>query len=81
MIEIPRPVKKTRIDHIVLRVNWTDKTTSILRIPGIEGEGAPILRNRDPLSGLLDTLLAVCTIMPGGNITITETGDAGFFFN
>ena len=45
-MEIPTPAMDARIDCIVLRTDWTEQTTRLARIEGIEGKGPPALHTK-----------------------------------
>lgn len=70
-VAIPTPAASTRIDRIVLRKSWADKTVAITRIAGVEGGAAPALVQ---VAGTTwDIPLANVSITTGGVITVTDT--------
>lgn len=70
-VAIPTPSANTRIDRVVLRVNWSAQTTRITRIAGVEGTGnPPSITQTDGVTW--DIKLAQCSITTGGVITVTD---------
>lgn len=70
-VAIPTPAASTRIDRIVLRKSWADKTVRIERVAGVEGGSAPALTQ--VASTTWEISLATVSITTGGVITVTDT--------
>lgn len=69
-VNIPTPSVSTRIDRIVLRVDWTAQTVRVTRVAGSEGGSAPSLTQ---VAGTTwDVPLAQVSITTGGVITVTD---------
>jgi hypothetical protein len=69
-LAIPTPAVSTRIDRVVLRLNYTTETCVIARVAGAEGGGAPALTQTD--GTLWEISLAQASITTGGAITLTD---------
>jgi len=69
-VEVPTPSVSTRIDRIVLRVDWTAQTVRIARVAGAEGGSAPALTQ---IAGTTwEISLAQLSVTTGGVITVTD---------
>ena len=68
-VEVPTPSVSTRIDRIVLRVDWAAQTVRIARIAGVEGGSAPALTQTADTTWEIS--LYQVSITTGGVITIT----------
>lgn len=69
-VNVPTPAVSTRIDRIVLRVDWTAQTVRVTRVAGSEGGSAPSLTQ---VAGTTwDVPLAQVSITTGGVITVTD---------
>lgn len=69
-VTVATPSGATRIDCIVLRVNWAAQTVRITRIAGTEGGGAPSLTQSAGTTW--DIPLAQVSVTTGGVITLTD---------
>ncbi len=69
-VSIPTPAASTRVDYIVLRVDYSAETVRITRIAGTEGAGAPSLTQNAGTTW--DIPLATVSINTGGVITVTD---------
>lgn len=69
-VTVPTPSTNTRIDRIVLRVDWSAQTVRVTRIAGTEGGGAPTLTQTPNTTW--DVPLAQVSITTGGVITLTD---------
>lgn len=76
-VAIPTPSSATRIDLVVLRVDWSAQTVRITRVAGTEGAGAPSLTQTAGTTW--DIPLAQCSITTGGVITVTDTREFAHF--
>ncbi len=69
-VAVATPSVSTRIDRIVLRVDWTAQTVRIARVAGVEGGSAPALTQT--ANTTWDISLAQVAITTGGVITVTD---------
>ncbi len=69
-VTIATPAALTRVDRIVLRVDWTNHTVRITRIAGTEGAGTPAMTQT--ANTTWDIPLATVSITTGGVITVTD---------
>lgn len=69
-VAISTPSVSTRIDRVVLRVNWTAQTVRIALVAGVEGGGAPSLTQSAGTTWEMP--LAQASITTGGVITLTD---------
>ena len=69
-LSVPTPAGQTRIDRIVLRIDWTAHTVRVARLAGTEGGGAPALTQTP--GTLYETPLASATINPAGQIAVSD---------
>lgn len=69
-VAVPTPSSATRVDRIVLRVNWAAQTVRVTRIGGAEGGGAPNLVQTPGTT--YDIPLAQVSITTGGVVSVTD---------
>jgi len=69
-VAVPTPAAATRVDRIVLRVDWAAQTVRVTRVAGTEGAGAPSLTQNAGTTW--DIPLATVSITTGGVITVTD---------
>lgn len=69
-LAIPTPSGDTRIDRVVLEVNWTAQLVRIACVAGVEGAGAPALTQNAGVTWQVS--LAQASITTGGVITVTD---------
>lgn len=69
-VAIATPASLTRVDYIVLRVDWAAQTVRITRVAGTEGAGTPALTQTAGTTW--DIPLATVSITTGGVITVTD---------
>lgn len=70
-VAVASPSVSTRIDRIVLRVNWSAQTVRITRVAGSEGSGSPPALTQSA-GTTWDVPLAQVSITTGGVITVTD---------
>ena len=70
-VNIPTPSGATRIDRVVLRVDWSAQTVRITRVAGSEGSGTPPALTQS-VGTTWDVPLAQVSITTGGVITVTD---------
>ena len=69
-VTIPTPSASTRIDRVILRVDWVAQTVRIARIAGVEGGSAPALTQ--VANTTWEISLAQVAITTGGVCTVTN---------
>ena len=70
-VVVATPSTSTRVDLIVLEVDWTAQTVRIASVAGTEGAGAPSLTQTAGTTWQMK--LAEASITTGGVITVTDT--------
>ena len=68
--EVVSPTGSTRIDRIVVRVDWDAQTVELAVVTGVEGEGAPDLTQT--ADDTWEIPLSQASITTGGAITLTD---------